>query len=199
MPQEQYYVVERENDNIQALFSWDQSSGHLGLGQAVDAEEPLKFRVGEPLPNNINWMDFHTCPDPVISPSLAATLQQSPLHGSQFFKAKVHHPEQADMEAKDYVFWHIWLELPCLDKENSELDLLDDDEPDGDIFGIDSLALNEELLNDIEEEQRLVFRLKEHSPVILIHEKIKQKIEKSNARGLRFFPVSDWNSDLCFD
>jgi len=69
----------------------------------------------------------------------------------------------------------------CLDRENSELEI-DDEEP-GEIWSIDNMKLIEDRLGDT-----LIFRLGERKSTVLVHERVKQQIEKDRLSGVVFLP-----------
>ena len=93
MLQAEYYVVERENNDNYPLFSWDQKENEYGLGKPVNFTEPLKFRLGKPIPSEFKWVDYHKAPEPVISPALAEILEKLDIYGIQLIPAKVRNPK----------------------------------------------------------------------------------------------------------
>jgi hypothetical protein len=199
MLQNEYYVVERENNNNYPLFSWDQKENEYGLGVPVQCSESLKFRLGDPIPKKIEWVDFHKAPKPVISPLLASTLTPLDIYGIQLIPAKVRNPKDPFSELHDYWFLHVWNRIACIDKSQSELEYLDENEPDGMIFSIDKFVLNEDTLSRFELRKRLVFELAEKTSVLLVHQSIKDAIEAVKPKGIRFIPATTWNSDSTFD
>ena len=93
MLQAEYYAVERENNNSYPLFSWDQKSAGTGQGVPIQYTEPLKFRLGKPIPSKVKWVDYHKAPDPVISLPLARVLEKLDIYGIQLIPAKVRTPK----------------------------------------------------------------------------------------------------------
>lgn len=63
---------------------------------------------------------------------------------------------------------------------------------------VDKLFLDFDKLEQIPEENRLVFRLTEFRVIHLYHEKIKNLIESVNPVGLRFFSVDEWDDTSSF-
>ena len=196
MLQEEYYVIERANNDNYPLFSWDQSRGDYGLGRPVEFHEPIKLRLGEPISPNFEWVDYHAFPtNPVVSKIVVDVLAPFDLQGVQFVPAKVRNSRDPFSEPRDYWFIHVWNRIACLDKTNTELELYDD----GSIFGIDKLVLNEKTLLMFELRKRLMFELTENTSVLLIHQRIKTAIESVHPKGCRFFKVAEWNSDKTFE
>lgn len=197
MLQDEYHVIERSNNNAYPLFAWDQPSGDTGLGKPSDIEHPVKFRLADSTSSKFEWVDYHSSPAPVVSQKIVDALVPLSIYGIQGIPAKVRNPDNNDpyTEAKDYWLLHVWNRIACLDRENSELDLYSD----GEIFGIEKLVLDEELLGAHDLTRRLIFELAEKDSVLLVHQSVKETIESVNAVGCRFFKVSEWYSDIVFD
>lgn len=196
MLQGEYYVVERTNNNNYPLFSWDQKSAETGQGVPITYSEPLKLRLGEPIPRKPEWTDFHEAPEPVISPLLAHALAPLDIYGIQLIPAKVRNPNEPFPELHDYWFVHVWNRIHCLDKAQSVITT----NKAGDlIWGIDKFVLDEKALGHFELEKRLIFELAENTSVLLMHQTIKNAIESVNPKGIRFIPAIQWNSDSTFD
>lgn len=196
MLQDEYYVIESENNDNYPMFSWDQLSTEFGRGKPAELKEPVKMRLGDPISPNFEWVDFHIVPDPVVSKRIVDALLPLNLHGVQFVPAKVRNPRDPFSEPHDYWFIHVWNRIHCLDKEKSELEI---DEVDGRIWGIDKLVLNEKTLAMFELRKRLMFELTENTSVLLIHQRVKDAIESVHPKGVRFFKATDWNSDKTFE
>ncbi len=195
MQQDEYYIVDRAKNSNYPLFTWDQIENEFGLGKPVKIAEPLKFRFGEPIPSEPEWVDYHGLPKPVVSKKIVDALLPLDLYGVQFVPAKVRNPKDPFSEVKDYWFMHVWNRIACLDKENSELELYDD----GSVFGIEKLILDEKKLGMFELRKRQIFELTEDTSVLLIHQTIKDAIESVNPKGCRFFKATEWYSDIVFD
>lgn len=192
---DEYFVLERENNDNYPLFSWDQPSGEFGLGRPVKHEGPIKLRLGEPISPNFQWADFHETPAPVVSENIVRILAPLNIYGMQLVPAKVRNPKTPFSEEKDYWLVHVWNRIVCLDKEQSVLDV---DEVDGRIWSIDKLVLDERTLSSFDVSKRLVFNLTESTSVTLIHQSVRDAILATNPIGVRFFAANEWNSDSSF-
>ncbi len=194
MLQDEYYVMESENNDNYPMFSWDQKSGEFGMGKPVEGKGPLKFRLDDPAPG-FEFADYHESPAPVVSRRILDALLPLDLYGVQFVPAKVRNPRDPSSEPRDYWFVHVWNRIACLDEEESELELYDD----GTIFGIEELVLDEGKLEEVEPDKRMVFELAEKATLILVHESVKEAIESADPTGVRFFRAAEWYSDIAFD
>ncbi len=138
MLQEEYYVIARENNDNYPLFSWDQVETEYGLGKPVKLKEPVKFRLSNPAAS-FEWADYHSLPSPVISKLILDALLPLNLYGVQYVPAKVRNPDNRSEKPGDYWYMHVWNQIECLDRKNSELELYSD----GMIFGIDKFVMDE--------------------------------------------------------
>lgn len=73
----------------------------------------------------------------------------------------------------------------CLDQEGSELEI-DDEEPN-EIWYIHYLKLLEDRLGDA-----LIFRLGERPSVVIVHQKVKEAVEKAGMTGVVFLPAEGY-------
>lgn len=195
MLQDEYYVIESENNDQYPMFSWDQLSDGFGIGVPAVVNGPVKFRLGEPIPPKPQWVDYHVAPSPVVSSLIADVLAPKNIYGVQLVPAEVRDPRDPFAEVRDYWYVHVWNRIGCVDKQKSDVEYF----KDGSIFSIDELVLDEDVLSKIELSKRLVFELSEKNSVLLIHESVKNLIMSVSPRGCRFFKASDWNSDSTFE
>jgi Immunity protein family (Imm11) len=73
----------------------------------------------------------------------------------------------------------------CLDREQSELDI-DDEEPN-EIWSIDRLKLIEDRLGD-----SLMFRLGERRNTVVVHQRVKEAVERAGLDGPVFLPADGY-------
>ena len=189
-----YYIISSNNNSCR--FSWDQPSGEFGMGKPVEYKSDLKFKVSEPIPKKINYLDFHALPKPVVSQRINNVLAPLDVYGVQLIHAQITPPPLESSEANEYWFVHIWNRIACLDKEKSELEC---SKSGMSIFGIDKLVLDETILDCFDLSKRLIFELSEKTSVTLVHKSIKDSIMSIDPTGVRFFKASEWNSDIAFD
>jgi len=118
MLQEEYYVLERENNDDYPLFSWNQKRGEFSMGKSVEFKNSIKLQLSEPISPNFEWVDYHSLPKPVISKQVANVLAPLDIYGIQLIPAEVSNPKDPFLEAKHYYFLHVWNRISCLDKKN---------------------------------------------------------------------------------
>lgn len=195
MLQNEYYVIDRENNDNYPLFAWDQVADDFGLGVPAEFSAPVKLRLRDPIAPKFEWVDYHKLPDPVVSARLAKVINALNIYGIQLVPAVVRNPSAPYADLHEYFFIHVWNRIACLDKDNSEIESNRDGTR---IFGIQKLVLDETILGSIGLPKRLVFELQEKTSVLIVHESVKRAIEAISVKGCRFFKASEWNSDIVF-
>jgi hypothetical protein len=153
--------------------------------------EPLKLRLGAPVPRSPVMVDYHSLPDPVIATRLKEALELLKLHGVQLLPADV--TVKSD-DVRRYWLLRIHNEIACMDPQRSVCTYFDN----GSVLGIDKLVLDEQVLREIPLEQRLVFCLAESSSVSLFHQSIVDLMLALKPEGLRFIRVDQWNDGAGF-
>ncbi|MFP2928533.1 imm11 family protein [Pyxidicoccus sp. 3LG] len=189
--QNEYFVLLRARSQQHPLLSWDQDYLAFLGGEPVEVQEPVKLKLGEPVPPKPVMADHHSLPSPVVSSRLKDVLDAAQLPGIQFVPADV----QAGDEVLRYWLVHMWRRLTCVDRERSVLTLY----PDGDILDIDRLVLDENVLREIPLRERLAFRLEEDI-VHIFHSTVVERVMSLTPppEGLRFVPVPEWNDAAGF-
>lgn len=186
--QSDYFVLERAGPSSYPLLEWDQSGSAFYKGTPVTVTEPIKLRLGAPVPRNPVMVDHHSLPEPVLSTRIKDALEPLELHGVQLVPA--------DVRVKDEVlrYWllHVYNELNCLDRQRSACTFY----PDGDVLSINTLVLDEAVLRDIPLEKRRVFLLE--NMVYIFHRTVMDHVMALKPEGLCFFPVSQWSDSAGF-
>ncbi len=149
------------------------------LYMEIDDEEPL---LG----------DFHSEPLPVYSQRAKEIFEQFSLIGNQIFPITITH---RDNKFENYFILHCHNNVKAMHQERSEFTK----SRSGRMYFIDTLSLDENILDKIPEEERMVFVLKEKRAMILYHEKIVKALEAAELTGVRFVKVKDWNIGSAFD
>ena len=136
--------------------------------------------------------DFHSQPLPVYSQRAKEIIEQFSLKGNQFFSAIITHK---DNRYENYFFLYSYNRVKAMHHERSEFTK----SRSGRNYFIDTLSLDENVLDEIPEAERMIFVLKEKGAMILYHEKIVKALEAAEITGVRFVKVKDWNVGSAFD
>jgi hypothetical protein len=188
---EDYYVINRAGGSQYPLLEWDQRSGIFSKGLPVTVTEPIKLRLGAPVPKKPVMVDYHSLPEPVVGQKIFNVLNPLDIDGTQLHPADVKMP---DGEKLRYWLLHVFNEIICVDRDKSKVSL----SRSGRVQGIDRLVLDEDILQNIPLEKRLIFVLKESVSTCLFHKSIMDAVMAVNPVGCRFFPVTSWNDDSSF-
>ncbi|NOY71219.1 MAG: hypothetical protein GXP14_02400 [Gammaproteobacteria bacterium] len=194
----EYYVLEGENNEHAPLFGTDGEStvGYSAFDSiypvTLEKDDHLIFAMDAPIPEQPQLADYLETPDPIIDEKIKKVLDSITLAGSQYFPASV----RFDGKLHDnYYFWNIYLEIACLHKERSKYDW---DKEDPDFYTVEAISLDEVILNRISESGRWVFRLRESTSRILVHESVVEKVMAIKPTGIRFICVDEWNIGSAF-
>jgi hypothetical protein len=193
--QSEYFVLERAANNEHPLLGWAQRSGVFYKGKAVNVTEPLKLRLGAPVPPKPVMVDHHSLPKPVVSTRVKEVLESLELHQVQLVPADVKVSEE---DVRRYWLVHVFNRIPALDREQSVVEWVS--EEDGLIFAIEKLVLKKKVLEELPLSQRQVFVLEEHSSMYLVHQSVVDRVMalQPMVEGFRFIPVERWNSSVPF-
>jgi hypothetical protein len=189
---DEYYIVTREgNDNYPLVCIDEESLPPLKSGGMFASPGPLiqdgyvfPVKLNAPIPKNPEIVDFHPRPYMFSYRVIKDVAQRHGMPGVQWLPACIRHEEK---EYCDYVIMHTFNKIRCMDMEKSEYDEYDDD-----AYDIEKLVLNKEILDGIEINDRLIFKLKEKTSLIYMHETIIAKIMKYEPKGVRFIKSKDW-------
>ncbi|WP_163833791.1 imm11 family protein [Spartinivicinus ruber] len=128
--------------------------------------------------------DYHELPEPIVSERLKTLIQQFTPIKVDFYPTEIISGKQV---WKGHYFLHIYNEIAGLHPTRS---IFDFNETNDEIF-IEKLSLNEELLDKIPLQQRLIFVLEE-DVIQLYHESVVETISNADITGIKFGRVDKW-------
>jgi hypothetical protein len=191
--QRDYFVLMRARSQQHPLLAWDQDYLSFLKPRRIELHEPVKLKLGEPVPPKPLMVDHHSLPAPVVSPRLKEMLAPLELHGVQWIPADV---RVDDGDVRRYWLMHMWRQIRCMDRGRSDFAA-----PPSGLFllSLDRLVLDEAVLGAIPLQERLVFLLEEDT-VHLFHRSVVDRVMSLTPppEGLRFIPVPDWNDSASF-
>ncbi|MCP3165755.1 imm11 family protein [Myxococcus qinghaiensis] len=191
--QTEYFVLEAAANDSHPLLQWDESGSAFHRGEAVSVTEPIRLRLGQPVPRHPVMVDHHTLPEPVISERIRNVLEPLSLHRVQFVPADV---RVSTGDVRRYWLMHVFNELACIDARRS----LCRRSPSGLVMvSLDKLVLDEQMLRAVPEELRRVFVLTESVSTYLFHVSMVEKVLALQPEGFRFVPVNQWNDATGFE
>jgi len=179
---DQYFVIEAENNDNQPMLAWG-SSSRPAL-RKIASIATIDLKLAKQLPENPEMVDYHVLPRPVISSALKQALNNIELKDVQFIPARIKTPGKV---YDNYYLLHMYNLIRCLDVENSDCDI---DEDLNDVEDIRRFLLDEKRLSEIELNKRLLFVMWEYPSLYICHDCIKRKLESINPAGIRFIPIN---------
>ncbi|WP_426751731.1 imm11 family protein [Myxococcus sp. Y35] len=190
--QNEYFVLMRERSQLHPLLTWDQEYLQFLKPAPVEVLEPVKLKLGEPVPPRPIMVDHHSLPSPVVSPRLKEALEAADLPGVQFVPADV----QAGDAVLRYWLVHMWRTIPCMDRQRS---VFEETEVGQVLLSLDKLVLDEAVLREVPLHERRAFMLEEDT-VHLFHQTVVERVLALTPppEGLRFIPVAEWGDSSAF-
>ncbi|UIP26714.1 hypothetical protein [Photobacterium sp. TLY01] len=173
-------MAENSDEGLDHLMSlWSLKNHVLGPGVVEITEGNLaKFQP----------CDYHETAEQLVSEKFRQVLAPFNLPGVDFYQTNI---VSGSKTWSEHYYIHVWHHHRAIYKGRSKIDgtYIDDD------FILESLSLDENVLDKIPLEERLVFRLEE-DPIFLFHETIVQALREANLTGLSFQRVDEWSLHL---
>lgn len=177
------------------------------LGQAEDSDEGLehlmatrslkrevkglgKVEVCEGNKKSFSPCDYHEITEQMVSEKFRQVLLPFELPRVDFYPTEV---TNGDKVWSDYFMMHIWNNYRAIHQGRS---VIDGTYVKNDFF-LESLSLDETVLDKIPFEERLVFTLDE-DPKFLFHETVVDAIKAANLTGVGFIRVDQWGPAAMF-
>ncbi|MCI5058725.1 MAG: hypothetical protein MRY83_21615 [Flavobacteriales bacterium] len=188
-----YYVILSSNEPSVPLLNED-DEGPRYFHKKVEIENPelMKFKIGHPIPKKPVLADYLSTPSSVISKNIFNVLEPLNISGVQLIPAVIR-DQINDKLHKDYWALHIINRIQCIDPVLSDCEI-----QKRTIAYVKKIVLDKKALEEIPLEERLVFRMKEHSSKQLFHTTIVDIIMSVNPTGIRFIPIEDYNDGTLF-
>ncbi|SGZ03960.1 imm11 family protein [Moritella viscosa] len=150
-----------------------------------------KVRVNQGKKALFSPCDYHDTGDDLVSEKFKQVIETFNPQHVDFYQADIINGEQV---WSDHYFMHIWNVYRAMHHGRSKIKGTYVD----DRFILKSLSLNEELLDKIPLQERLIFVLDE-KPQFLFHEMVVAALKAANLSGLGFKKVKDWGISSAFD
>jgi len=210
---DQYYIVHSDSSNNYPMLSGrmipkiryellDEYRNKDGSSKSINNQYRCKLapeiyeyeiNVAEPKPNNPEFVDYHTYDlEQSVSTKFVTAFEQTKFPGIQFLKGTK--GNVIDELKLDYYYLHCLQLIACMDKEKSNADL----SSRGRIISYTKLVLDNDVLNKIPLEQRLIFWLREDLMTCVVHQKFVDVYNEADLKGARFVPIEQYNVEAAF-
>ncbi|MEI8595781.1 imm11 family protein [Photobacterium sp. Hal280] len=193
----QYYMLKesgRATDYmLDKIEGSDEGLGHLMSLWSLKRHVIGPGRVGISEGNLAKFQpcDYHETAEQLVSEKFRKVLDPFHLPGVDFYQTNI---VNGDKIWSEHYYMHIWNHHQAIDKKRSEIS----GTYVGDRFTLLKLSLDEEVLDQVPLEQRLVFRLRE-DPTFLFHESVVAALSAADLSGLGFRRVDDWSIGSAFE
>lgn len=187
-----YYLIGSDDTPSVPLLMPDKNQSTrilLGREPIKPLEKSMELCFNPPIPAKPRMVDFHELPSSVFSRKIYDVLQPMNIYGLQLLPATVR--GKKDERYEDYWVAYVYNRIACLDMENSEYSVYEDD---GKVNFITRFFIDNKKLAEIPLEKRLVFLLEEDMPKRIYHKSIVDAIMSVNPTGVRFISVEDWEN-----
>ena len=194
---QEYFYVRRKGINFPSIdyVNWPDSDLDY-LTDVYDGEKVIPFKFGEPMPNNLRLADLHGCAYKMVcSEIIKKALEEMNLKGVQFIPATIR--DHTDKVIEGYYIIHIYNLIECMNMDISKW--RSPRRTPEIIQSIDKLVLDNEKLDVIPLEDRLVFALKEHPLTTLYHRSVIDKILSVTPTGVGVYCLADWDGSNPFE
>ncbi|UIP26718.1 hypothetical protein [Photobacterium sp. TLY01] len=135
--------------------------------------------------------DYHETAEQLVSEKFRQVLAPFHLPGVDFYQTNI---VNGDKIWSEHYYMHIWNHHQAIHKKRSEIS----GTYVGDRFTLLKLSLDEEVLDQVPLEKRLVFRLRE-DPTFLFHESVVAALSAADLSGLGFRRVDSWSIGSAFE
>lgn len=196
---EEYFYLQEVETNHYPMMEYDYDGGD---SMEVYDEIPLDLSekrivcFAKPIPSSPKLADYHFLGEncPVISERLKNVLESFNLKDVQFLPTIIR--DKKGDEHEGYYIIHVVNLIECMDKEKSDWKPSKHNKGEADY--IDKLVLDNELIDKVPIEERLVFAAWENSLKVLYHRSVVEKILEIEPTGLTIYRLSKWDSKLPF-
>ncbi|MEL6117622.1 MULTISPECIES: imm11 family protein [Photobacterium] len=190
----QYYILRENHESGEYMLGHtegtDEGLFHLMSLRSISRRVlgPGKVKVYDGDTSKFFPCDYHETAKQLISERFKKSLSQFDLPGVDYYEAHIINDGKV---WKEHYFMHIWNHHKAIHHGRSKIDgtYVDDD------FTLEVLSLDENVLDKIPLEKRLVFTLEE-KPKFLFHETVVQALREANLTGLGFQRVDEWSIHL---
>jgi hypothetical protein len=196
---QEYYYLKRDGNPLYPLLGVEngESSSKITLAKEwIERVEPFRLCFSCTTGKRKTAMaDYHSLPESVVSEKIKLVFDQLNIPDVQLFPCTIRNTKTDEIIGGYYVI-NTYNRIKCMDREKSEW-RASVSNPDL-VSGIEKLVLNNEILDEIPLEKRLVFALKDNAAEQLFHVSVVQKIMETHPTGLKPYPLCSWDSSAPF-
>ena len=182
-----YYIISQnfENSEHKVIPTESTSLKRFHYREQIYGQQPLKFITHHATILNSKPQMFFCTPSIIISDSLKCIFNGN-IYGGKLYPSIVASKTKTE---EGYLLINIYKKLDCWNRDKS---IFEQNDPD-DLPHVIKYHLDSDILDHISETERLIFKIggDDLSPII-VHEKLKTKIEKIISY-VNFFPINEYS------
>lgn len=188
----EYYIIQRDGSKLYPLV--DEIPGcrltdyylYQNYGKKIEKiDGPARFKYSPPISIRAVIGDYFSQPSSIVSLKIKDILEPLNIAGIQLIPAEIETNKGDTIE--DFYYIHIYNYIAGVDRTKSKFRVR---ETGG--LSLKSFFLNQEVLQKIPFEKRLVFTLEENKGLNIYHKSIVDKIMAVEPKGVQFVKVEDW-------
>lgn len=196
--QEYFYISYAELDKypgVKYSIYEPHSSFELLRSRVLD-ETPRILSFRNTFSGTPQFGDFHSLDEhaPVLSERMKNVLESFHLKDVQFIPAII--LDESEEEHKGFYIIRVHNEIQCMNKELSSWE--PSENKPGKAFSIDKLVLDNEVLDKIPLEERLVFAMWEKKMKVCYHYSVVEKLLELEPKGMTVYRLSKWDPSAPF-
>jgi hypothetical protein len=193
----EYYYLERDgNPNYPLLRVDDDDYEEIeDATKWIEREKPFELCFGEPVPRKPQMADYHSLPSSVVSEKIKLVFDELNIPDVQLFPSTILDTKTGE-RIKGYYLIKIFNQITCLEREQSEW-RCSSGNPNI-VVDVKKLVFDNEVLDKIPLDERLVFALEENAAYEFFHRSVVEKIIATNPTGLKPYPVCGYDSTALF-
>lgn len=160
----------------------------------IKYSELIRLKFSEPVPRKPKMVDYHSfsTPSPVVSEKLKSAIEATQAKEVQFVPVLIR--DKSDDLIEGYSVIKICKSINCANMEESKYNLA----LNGKILSFDKLVLDNDKLDEIPLEDRLIFAVGEKKTYIAYHISVIEKMLATEPVGMNVYRVSGWDPGLPF-
>ncbi len=196
---QEYFFLDSTEDNKYPSMMYSKYEPHTSMELLRDKvldETPRILSFGYPRPNRPLLGDYHFLEEhaPVLSERMVQVLNSFNLKNVQFVPAII--LDKKEERHEGYYIIRVHNQIQCMDKEKSSWE--PSERKPGKAFCINKLVLDNEELEKIPLENRLVFAAWEKKLKVCYHYSVVEKLLELEPKGMTIYRLSKWDPSAPF-
>jgi hypothetical protein len=195
---EEYFILSITNNSNYPMLDLDDDFEDYAMDflddEPIIYEETIQLQFGDPVPRKPKMVDFHDFSNasPVLSKKLKKVIEDMQVKNIQFVPVLIR--DKNDDLIEGYHAIKVCNTINCADLKKSKYSLLTNKK----ICSFDKLVLDNEKLDSIPLEDRLIFAIGEKRTYVVYHISVVEKMLETAPEGMTVYRLAQWDSSAPF-